>query len=173
MWVTTGAMLGVLCLVIFAGFHIGPHAHGVAVAIGALVAAWLVYLMVDRGPGPLLWTLLGADLVVGAGVAALAGKVLQGSASQEESSYGRSPLEGAEGVAISELAPEGIVRIRGEQWSATSVNGTVAPATAVQVLRVCGVRLEVWGEEAEPARARALFTLDEGYSVERESDDRR
>ena len=36
---------------------------------------------------------------------------------------------------MSELAPEGIVRVNGEHWSAISVNGTVAPATPVQVLR--------------------------------------
>ena len=72
MWISTGALLGLLCLAVLAGFHFGPHAHGVAVAIGVLVGGWLIYLMVDRGPGALLWTLLGVDLVVGAGVAALA-----------------------------------------------------------------------------------------------------
>jgi membrane-bound ClpP family serine protease len=164
MWVSTGVMLGLFCLAVFVGFHVGPHGHGVAGAIGALLACWLIYLIVDRGPGALLWTLLGTDLVVGAGMAALAWRTLETRHSETGSLDGRSPLEGMEGVAVSELAPAGIVRINGEQWSAVSVNGTVAPATAVQVIRVRGVRLEVWGEEAERASTRALFTLDETSS---------
>jgi membrane-bound ClpP family serine protease len=166
MWISTGALLGLLCLAIFVGFHIGPHAHAVAVAIGVLVAGWLVYLMVDRGPGSLLWTLLGVDLVVGVGVAVLAWRGLSASGSEIESRHGSSPLEGADGVAVSELAPEGIVRVNGEHWSAVSVNGTVAPATPVQVVRASGVRLEVWGEDAERIPTRSLFTLDESHSMD-------
>jgi membrane-bound ClpP family serine protease len=58
-------------------------------------------------------------------------------------------LEAAEGVAVSALTPEGIVRVRGEEWSAVSVNGPVPADTKVQVLRAGGVRLEVWGENGE------------------------
>ena len=76
------------------------------------------------------------------------------------------PLEGAEGVAVGEMAPEGIVRIRGEQWSAVSVNGNVAAGTPVQVLRAAGVRLEVWGEDAQIVPVDRLFTLDGGESNE-------
>ena len=65
-----------------------------------------------------------------------------------------SSLEGAEGVAVSDLAPEGIVRVRGEQWSAVSVNGTVRSGTRVQVLRAAGVHLDVWGEDAEATARR-------------------
>ena len=58
-------------------------------------------------------------------------------------------LEGAEGVAVGDLTPEGIVRVRGEEWSAVSVNGDVRAGCRVQVLRALGVHLEVWGEESE------------------------
>lgn len=57
-------------------------------------------------------------------------------------------LEGAEGVAVTDLTPDGIVRVRGEQWSATCVNGSVAAGSPVQVLS-SGVRLEVWGEHPD------------------------
>lgn len=164
MWISTGALLGLLCLAILAGFHVGPHAHGVAVAIGILVGGWLIYLMVDQGPGALLWTLLGVDLVVGAGVAALAWRGLRASGGETEGTHRCSSLEGVEGVAVSELAPEGIVRINGEHWSAISVNGTVRPATPVQVLRASGVRLEVWGEDAVQIPTQVLFTLEENTS---------
>ena len=112
MWIITGVLLGLVCLAAVVGFHFGPHAHVVAVAMGVLVAGWFIYIMSERGAGPVLWTLLGADLMVGAGVGALAWKGLSGSGSVTES-HGRSPLEGAEGMAVSRLAPDGIVSVRG------------------------------------------------------------
>jgi hypothetical protein len=45
------------------------------------------------------------------------------------------------------MSPDGIVRVRGENWSATSLNGEIAAGGAVQVVNVIGVRLQVWGEE--------------------------
>ena len=62
---------------------------------------------------------------------------------------------------MSDLAPGGIIRIRGEEWSAISVNGTARRGSAVQVLRAVGVRLEVWGEDAEKRSSEGLFTLGE------------
>jgi hypothetical protein len=59
--------------------------------------------------------------------------------------------EGQLGVAVGDLTPSGIVRVHGETWSAVAVNGTVRNGSPVQVLGVDGVRLSVWGEEAEPA----------------------
>ncbi len=124
MWIITGFLLGLVSLAAVVGFHVGPHAHVVAVAMGALVTGWFIYLMSQRGPGPVLWTLLGADLIVGVGVGVLAWKGLSGSGSVTESQH-RSPLEGAEGIAVSQLTPDGIVSIQGEHWSAVSVNGAV------------------------------------------------
>ena len=39
MWIITGVLLGLLCLGAVVGFHFGPHAHVVAVALAVLVAA--------------------------------------------------------------------------------------------------------------------------------------
>jgi membrane-bound ClpP family serine protease len=165
MWIITGVLLGLVCVAAVVGFHFGPHAHVVAVAMGALVAGWFVYLMSERGAGPVLWTLLGTDLIVGVGVGALAWKGLSGSATVTES-HRRSPLEGAEGVAVSRLAPAGIVSVRGEHWSAIAVNGTVPASTRVQVLRAEGVRLEVWGEDAQTISADGLFDLRESNAMD-------
>ncbi len=164
MWIITGFLLGLVCLAAVVGFHVGPHAHAVAVAMGALVAGWFIYLMAQRGPGPVLWTLLGADLIVGVGVGVLAWKGLSGSSNVTESQH-RSPLEGAEGIAVSQLAPDGIVSVQGEHWSAISVNGAVAASTPVQVLRAVGVRLEVWGEDARAIPADGLFDLRESNEM--------
>jgi len=77
-----------------------------------------------------------------------------------------SSLDGAEGVAVSDLVPEGIVRVGGEQWSALSVNGTARSGTPVQVLRTAGVRLEVWAEGAESAIDHGVFSLNQDESEE-------
>jgi membrane-bound ClpP family serine protease len=68
---------------------------------------------------------------------------------------------------MSDLGPEGIIRVRGEEWSATSVNGSAPRGSQVQVLRATGVRLEVWSEEAEKQPRGWMFTLDEVASEER------
>jgi membrane-bound ClpP family serine protease len=119
-------------------------------------------MMVAGGPGPVLWSLLGADIVLGAGVGAVAWKGLSAEGGTGDiESIRRNSLEGAEGVALGDLTPEGIVRVRGELWSAVSLNGTVPDSTPVQVLRVAGVRLEVWGEHAEGRTTERLFDLEE------------
>jgi membrane-bound ClpP family serine protease len=67
---------------------------------------------------------------------------------------------------MSQLAPEGIVRVRGELWSAISINGTVPMSTPVQVVRAAGVRVEVWGEGAEVTSPAGLFELSEDATME-------
>jgi membrane-bound ClpP family serine protease len=144
MWVVAGVLLGSVLLTGVLGFHSGPHVHAAAGVLGVLAAAWLLFMAADGRAAPLLWTLLAADMVVSAGVGALAWFGLSGRAGT-----GQRPatLEGTEGVVVTDLAPEGIVRVRGEQWSAVSVNGDAPVGSRVQVLRTVGVHLEVWAEE--------------------------
>ena len=163
MWVIAGVLLGLVVLTSLVGFHSGPHAHVVAGGIGVLAAAWLIVMAVDGRSAPILWALLSADLVVSAGVGVMAWYGLSGRAT---AGHRVVSLEGAEGVAVSDLAPEGIVRVRGEQWSAVSVNGTVRAGTQVQVLRTSGIHLEVWGEDAVATPADGAFDLAEGESKE-------
>jgi len=167
MWVVAGVLLGLVVLASLVGFHSGPHAHVAAGVIGALAAVWLVWMVLDGRSAPVLWALLGADLVLslGVGVMAWSGFSRHGTAAHHV-----RPLEASEGVAVSDLTPEGIVRVQAEQWSAVSVNGTVRAGTPIQVLRANGIRLEVWGEEAEGVAAqRMLFSLDEGDSKEQDT----
>jgi hypothetical protein len=143
MWVVAGVLLGLVVLASLVGFHAGPHAHVVAGALGLALAAWLGWMAVDGSAEPVLFALLGADLVVSAAVGALAwsGLVGQGSSARPVRS-----LSGASGVATSDLAPEGIARIRGEEWSVTCVNGTAPVGAPLHVVGVHGVRLDVWSE---------------------------
>lgn len=158
MWMIAGVLLGLVCLATIAGFRAGPHVRLVAWFLGAVGAEWLVFMIVIGGPGPLRWSLLGAAAMLGAG----AGVMVRRARSGRTTGTGivrPNALDGAEGIAFGDLTPEGIVRVQGVLWSAISLNGTVPDATPVQVLRVDGVRLEVWGEYAEAASIERLFDL--------------
>jgi membrane-bound serine protease (ClpP class) len=147
MWVIAGVLLGLVVLASLVGFHAGPHAHAAAGVFGALAAGWLVLMVVEGRSLPVLLALLSADVVVSAGVGVLAWKGLTTRGLRVPGHHFVSPV-GAEGVAVTALHPEGIVRVHGETWSALSLNGSVRAGAPVQVVGGSGVRLEVWGEEA-------------------------
>lgn len=62
---------------------------------------------------------------------------------------GRETLAGTTGIVLETLNPRGMVRIEGEEWSAESATGAeIPPGTAVRVVSVDGLRLQVerdWG----------------------------
>jgi membrane-bound ClpP family serine protease len=166
MWIITGVLLGLFCLAAVMGFHLGPHAHGVAGVLGVLAGGWLVYMVIERASSPGLWSILGVDLLASGVLGALAWKGISQYRGEVAADH-RHPLEGVEGVAVSDLGPGGIIRVRGEEWSAISVNGSAPRGSQVQVLRATGVRLEVWSEEAESHPRVGVFTLDEVASEDR------
>jgi len=151
MWFVAITLLASVLVASAVGLHTGPHAHVVAGVLGVATAAWLALMLVDETTRHVLITgLLAADACAAAGVSYLAarGLTLNHAAAAHHSPGLHSPraLDGAMGVAVGELTPEGIVRVRGEDWSATSMNGVLHDGTAVQVIGVNGVRLEVWGD---------------------------
>ncbi|MGA2529389.1 MAG: NfeD family protein [Acidimicrobiales bacterium] len=146
MWAIAGVLLGLVVLASLLGFHVGPHVHLVAGILGVLAAVWLVLMAIDGRTAPVLWVLLGADVVVSAGIGTMAWKGLTTPGSYVARRL-VSPI-GADGLAIGDLSPGGIVRVNGEDWSAVSMNGTVQAGSPVHVLRVAGVHLEVWSDEA-------------------------
>jgi|HubBroStandDraft_1064217.scaffolds.fasta_scaffold91079_2 membrane-bound ClpP family serine protease len=147
MWIVVGVLLGVVLLSSLLGFHAGPHAHVFAAGLGVAVAVFLFILAATGHSSATLWTLFGADLAVSAGVGTIGWKGLSTSRVRPYG-HGSVGLVGVEGVAVTDLAPEGIVRIRGENWSSTSLNGTVHAGDTVQVVKASGVRLSVWSDDA-------------------------
>jgi membrane-bound ClpP family serine protease len=143
--VVAGVLLGVVVLATLVGLHTGPHAHVVAAAVGVFAAAWLAYMAVDLSAHGLVLSLLAADVVVSGGVGFAGWKALT-SVDHRHSERSLHNLEGKMGVAVGPLDPSGIVRVRGESWSATSLNGPIDGGTPVQVISIEGVRLNVWGE---------------------------
>ena len=130
-WIDAGFLLGLVGLAVVVGAHLGPHVHLGAGVIGILAAAWLVYVVVD-GRSAVVWALLGVVLVVSAADLIIGWYGLSGRGTVD---YHPHRVEAAEGVTVGDLAPDGLVRVRGEQWHATSVNGTARAGTRVQVLR--------------------------------------
>jgi membrane-bound ClpP family serine protease len=148
-WIAAGILLGLVGLAFVVGAHVGPHVHFGAGVIGILATAWLVYVVVDGRSAALVWALLSVVLVVSVAALVIGWYGLSGRGTVD---YHPHRMEAAVGVAVGDLAPDGLVRVHGEQWHATSVNGTARAGTRVQVLRRSGLHLEVWAEEPE-ARA--------------------
>ena len=146
MWVLAGVLIGLALAAAVAGFHLGPHVHVAAGIVGVVAAVWLLVMVIQGQSTVTLWALLVAMLIVAAGAVAIGWYGLRGSGTI---AYHPERVEGAEGVAVVDLDPDGLVRVRGEQWSATSVNGIARAGTRVQVLRLTGLRLEVWAEEPD------------------------
>jgi len=65
---------------------------------------------------------------------------------------GPALLVGALGVARTDLAPAGIVRAGGDEWTAVSESGPIPQGAAVRVRRVDGVRLIVGPESSSGRR---------------------
>jgi membrane-bound ClpP family serine protease len=148
MWIGVGVLLGLVVVASVLGFHFGPHGHVIGMALGVVAAIWLLIMAATGQSRPLLWVLLGADVAISFGLAAFAWNGLKFGIRQLPG-LSHTNLVGAEGTAITDLDPAGIVRVRGENWSATSVNGSVPAGTQVQIIEASGVRLNVWAEGAD------------------------
>jgi len=61
---------------------------------------------------------------------------------------GAQRLVGMVGVALTDLAPTGQVRVDLQDWSAVSVSGAIRAGEAVRVERITGVRLYVTSHES-------------------------
>jgi membrane-bound serine protease (ClpP class) len=73
------------------------------------------------------------SFVLGKGIRAQARKI----------SFGVEALEGGAGTAVTDLTPNGLIHLGGEQWSARSVEGRLAAGESVEVVGRDGLRLLV------------------------------
>jgi membrane protein implicated in regulation of membrane protease activity len=146
MWPIAGILLGLVVVASVLGFHAGPHMHLTAGFLGLLAAVWLVAIALTGQSWPGLWVLFSADVVISASVGVLAWKGLTDRRPGVPAHHAHS-LDGAHGVAVTDLTPAGIIRVHGEEWSAVAANRSAPAGTLVQVLGIQGVRLDVWAEE--------------------------
>ncbi|MGH2398479.1 MAG: NfeD family protein [bacterium] len=118
--------------------------HGV-LTVGGVLAFLLGALLLTEHQAPFLRvSLLLAVFIalltggfflfaVGAGIRAQRGGARMGS----------ETLVGTEGIARSDLTPEGTVFVAGEMWTATAESGRIPEGQRIQVVRVDGLRLRV------------------------------
>lgn len=124
----SGGLLGVLGLVVFA------------------LASFLLYRPIEPSPGvPSVhvepWVIALVTATLGAIVFLGFRALLRVRATKK--SAGPEALVGASGVATTDLAPNGRVRIDGEDWSARAVAEPIARGERIEVARVEGIVLQV------------------------------
>lgn len=56
---------------------------------------------------------------------------------------GTEALIGATGVALTDLAPSGIARVKSEEWLAEALEGSIRQGETIKVVQVEGLRLKV------------------------------
>ena len=164
MWLVADFLLGFVVLATLAGFHVGPHSHLAAGVAGVIAAIWLLIMAATGQAAPLLWLVLGADVAVSGAVGMMAFHGLQPGRSSSIALPG-ARIIGSEGVATTDLNPDGIVKVRSETWSATSLNGPIANGTKVQVIESTGVRLGVWGEQ-DPLESGAFAKIEHATELD-------
>ncbi|MDA8118333.1 MAG: NfeD family protein [Actinomycetota bacterium] len=147
---TLGAML--LILVVLAAFlvglHGGPHASIVSAAVALVVAGVLLAVVLVRAASTGSLDLVAGAITAGAVVATASllifGLRSLGAARSVASRPIREQLWTRTGVALTDLAPMGAVRIAGETWSAEAAGGDAIKAgTEVVVVEVDGLHLKV------------------------------
>ena len=134
----------ILLSVVFFIADIKVPGHGV-LTVGGVLSFFLGALLLTERQAPFLRVSLQLALfmavltglfflfAVGAGIRAQKAQVRMGSES----------LVGAEGVARTELAPQGMVYVAGEMWTARTDAGRIGEGERVQVVGIDGLRLRV------------------------------
>jgi membrane-bound ClpP family serine protease len=141
-WVTATILIVLLASTWLLCAHAGGHAWFVPLPALALAVLWAVTVS-GHGSSAAWW------LVAMSAAAAALGVVIGSTALRQQlrSTWLALPtIKGASGTAVTALTPVGVVRVLSETWTATSVSGALPAGAPVHVVRVDGVRLEVWSE---------------------------
>ncbi len=143
--VITGAILLVLvALTWLLCSHAGGHAWFVPLPALAIAILWALTVSGSSPNAATGWWLVALS----AGATAI-GVVVAGTALTQRLRSAALPpptLVGASGTVLRALAPTGVVRVAGETWTARSLSGPLPSGAPVHVVRVEGVRLDVWSE---------------------------
>jgi membrane-bound ClpP family serine protease len=137
--------------------HAGGHAWFVPLPALILAVLWAVTVS-GRQSGAAWW------LAAMSAAAAALGVMVGSTALRQQlrGSWLATPtLAGASGTAVTALNPVGVVRVASETWTAKSLSGSLPAGAPVHVVRVDGVRLDVWSEAGTVPDHRALETEEE------------
>jgi membrane-bound serine protease (ClpP class) len=138
-------IIGIAAVLIIFELKIG---HGFAIIAGAFLGAFGVYYLyqgLGYSPSPITFTTeLGLSLIVVVGV--LVGLYLRwviGPLRRRAKLTGPESIVGKIGVVITDLKPDGEVRIEGVIWRAKSTSGEILRDQKVKVKAIKGLVLEV------------------------------
>lgn len=139
----TGLILMILSFVLFI-LDVKTPTHGVLTA-GGIVALTIGSLMLFK-PDPQLTklskALVAAMVITTTGLMAFVLPLIVKAQKRKASSGAESLIE-AVGEAKTALSPKGIVHIKGEEWYAESLEGTIGPGEKVKVKSVDGLIVKV------------------------------
>lgn len=146
MFVASIILLVALTVAALLSLHVGPHGLIASGTVGAIAALALlsdaIFLARVTAPLVLLGILIAIMLVslaiITAGIRGIKTSRLPNPTSLN------TKLLTANGVALTDLTPNGTVKILGEVWSAESLSGSVKAGVEVYVSEVDGLRLKVW-----------------------------
>ncbi|MCS7219694.1 MAG: nodulation protein NfeD [Anaerolineae bacterium] len=149
-----GIALIVLAFIFFiADVKVSGVALSVAGVISFVLGSLLLFSPFTASP-PVMpklsvspWLLAGMTVLIVAffGLAVTAGLRAQKSAVL----MGPHALIGKTGIAVSDLAPLGIVQVQSETWTAVAVDGLIRSGEAVEVVSSDGLRLQVQRSQQE------------------------
>jgi len=148
--VVGASLLGIIILIVAAALIVLELklGHGFALVAGVVLGAIGVYFLsfnLQYSPSPIGdLAILELGLIVVFGV--LAGLYIRwviGPIRHRKKLTGAESLIGKVGVALTELAPKGEVRVQGEIWRAQSLSGTIAKGDRVIVTALKGLVVTV------------------------------
>ena len=137
-----GVLLVVLAIALFAA-EAKVHSYGLLTVSGLVAMTLGAFMLVDSPSAEMrvpLRTVIPAAVAMGAGTMLLVRLVLQ--AQRRRPLTGESAMVGQRGVADTDLAPEGWIRVVGERWRALA-EGPVSTGEKVTVIGVEGLTLRV------------------------------
>jgi membrane-bound serine protease (ClpP class) len=140
-----------LILLAFVLFVLDIQVSGFALSIAG-IAAYVTGSLLLFGPpartvpeapyvGLSLWLVALMTALVGGSAAFLLAAAVR--AHEQVPLLGEQTPVGKLGVAVSDLAPEGIVRVESETWTAIATDGIIRAGEAIEVVAVQGLRLDV------------------------------
>jgi membrane-bound serine protease (ClpP class) len=143
-----GALMMLLAFILFLA-DLKANTHGILTFGGVLALVLGMAFLVNTGPiglGVNPVVVGGAALVTLAFFALFLRKIWQ--ARRRPAFAGSEILVGATGQAREDLAPEGLVFVKGALWKAVAANGPIAVGSPVQVVGRQGLKLEVVADKA-------------------------
>lgn len=106
-----------------------------------IIVLIVLFILWNLGIDLPLWALI--PLVVGLGAFSVMLYKLVGPVLNKKQITGREGMIGLEGKVVTPLAPEGVIKVRGELWKASSTEASISTDEEVIVVRLEGLKLLV------------------------------